>query len=215
MNIEVTHIKPYTKIENAAQGKLMAVCDILLNNFIEMKNLKIYNGKEGNLYVIFPQLTKDGSYEDVIAFSDPGKKKEIQDAVLKAYSSKMINGMYFDNDVHIEIELMNKESSSLKGRASVEIDGVKVLGIAIINGKNGLFVSMPTMKIKNPTSGEMEYKDLIYPSSAYQRELLGARILDEYERKLARTKTNEKTMPETEGKEPASQPPRTDMENER
>ena len=63
-----------------------------------------------------------------------------------------------------------------KGFASVTIDGVfGVHGISVIEGKNGLFVSMPQTK-----DSKGEYRDIFHPITSDGRRALNDAILGEY-----------------------------------
>lgn len=63
--------------------------------------------------------------------------------------------------------------------ASITINGVFVVrGIRIMEGKNGLFVSMPRFR-----TGE-EYKDYCYPCTAEEREKLNSAVMAAYEKAL-------------------------------
>ena len=60
-----------------------------------------------------------------------------------------------------------RPSDSIKGTASVNINGAfAVRGIKIIEGSNGLFVSMPSYKAGN------EYKDICFPITQECRKQL-------------------------------------------
>ena len=63
-----------------------------------------------------------------------------------------------------------------KGYASVTIDGMfGAHGISIVEGKNGLFASMPQTK-----DAKGEYRDIFHPVAAGLREQLNAAVLTEY-----------------------------------
>lgn len=72
-----------------------------------------------------------------------------------------------------------KPSEIIKGTASVNINGAfAVRGIKIVNGANGLFVSMPSHKV-----GE-EYKDVCFPITAECRKQLNDAVIQAYEQAL-------------------------------
>lgn len=72
--------------------------------------------------------------------------------------------------------LSNKDSN-LKAFASITIDDVVcITGIRIIEGKNGLFMSMPQSK-----DNEGEYHDVAFPITKDAREAIQDAVLDEYE----------------------------------
>ena len=68
--------------------------------------------------------------------------------------------------------------SKMKGSASVIIDDCfKITGIKIIEGSNGLFLSMPSRKLKDGTN-----RDIVYPINSETRKLFTDVILTEYEK---------------------------------
>ena len=65
----------------------------------------------------------------------------------------------------------------LKAVASITIDECFVVhDIKVINGRDGLFISMPNRK-----TPEGEYKDIVHPINTATREELKKTILDAYE----------------------------------
>ena len=74
-----------------------------------------------------------------------------------------------------------RPSDSIKGTASVNINGAfAVRGIKIIEGSNGLFVSMPSYKAGN------EYKDICFPITQECRKQLHDAVIGAYEQAITR-----------------------------
>lgn len=72
--------------------------------------------------------------------------------------------------------LSNKDSN-LKAFASITIDNaVCITGIRIVEGKNGLFISMPQSK-----DNDGEYHDIVFPVTRDTREDIQNAVLDAYE----------------------------------
>lgn len=72
------------------------------------------------------------------------------------------------------------DDSKMKGSASVLIDDCfKITGIKIIDGVNGLFLSMPNRRLKDGTN-----RDIVYPINSETRELFNDVILTEYEKQV-------------------------------
>lgn len=68
-----------------------------------------------------------------------------------------------------------EDRGRLKAMATFIIDDCfAVHNIRIIEGKNGLFVAMPSLKINN------EFKDIAHPINQETRELIQSAILEEY-----------------------------------
>jgi stage V sporulation protein G len=81
---------------------------------------------------------------------------------------------------NIRINLISKES--LRALVTVKVaDLLYLTGIRVIDGKKGLFVSMPS---KKETSGD--YKDIFFPASRDIRDQLQAAILEAYHGALAK-----------------------------
>ena len=79
----------------------------------------------------------------------------------------------------VRVKLINTDSKT-KAFASVTIDDAIVLhNIRVADGKNGLFVSMPTREIKK-ADGSTEYLDIFHPISKEAREQLSNAILAAY-----------------------------------
>jgi stage V sporulation protein G len=74
----------------------------------------------------------------------------------------------------IKITLMNRDS--LRAMASCVVGGAIVLtGMRVVEGKNGIFVSMPQRK-----NADGSYHDVAYPSSREMRDSLQRAILDAF-----------------------------------
>lgn len=71
-------------------------------------------------------------------------------------------------------------SKGIKGTASVNINGAfAIRGVKIIEGSNGLFVSMPSYKVGN------EYKDICFPITQECRKQLHEAVIGAYEQAIS------------------------------
>lgn len=78
----------------------------------------------------------------------------------------------------VNVRKINKESSRMKGIASVLIDdSFAVHDIRIIEGDNGLFIAMPSRK--TATGG---YRDIAHPINPQVRTMFEEAIFDAYEK---------------------------------
>lgn len=69
-----------------------------------------------------------------------------------------------------------EERNRLKALASITIDGVFVVHeLRIINGKNGLFVSMPSK-----SGGPGNFKDIAHPINTETRRQIETLVLERY-----------------------------------
>ena len=77
----------------------------------------------------------------------------------------------------IRIKLVNADDSKLKAFAAFTIDeAFAVHDVKVIDGKDGLFISMPNKKL--PTG---DHIDIIHPINNETRDMLKAAILKAYE----------------------------------
>lgn len=79
----------------------------------------------------------------------------------------------------VRIFLVTNEER-LKAYATITIDNVFVIrDLRVINGNNGLFVAMPSRKMKDGT-----FKDIAHPLNSETRRMIEERVLAEYQREL-------------------------------
>lgn len=80
------------------------------------------------------------------------------------------------NITQVKVFPVNEEK--LKAYVSIVIDGCFLVSdLKIIQGPNGLFISMPSKRKKNG-----EFKDVAHPLNRETREMLEKQVLGEYER---------------------------------
>ena len=76
----------------------------------------------------------------------------------------------------VNVKKIEKEDSRMKGIVSVLIDDCFVIrDIRIIDGKDGLFVAMPSRK-----NIDGEYHDIAHPINAETRKMFEDAIIEEY-----------------------------------
>ena len=85
------------------------------------------------------------------------------------------------NITNIKIYRNENRESRAKAFVSFTIDdSFAVTGVSIVEGKFGLFLSMPSRKDEKSENG---YRDICYPVSKEARKELEEKILKEYEEK--------------------------------
>jgi len=79
-------------------------------------------------------------------------------------------------DLEIRVYPIAEPKGNTKGYASITVDGMfGAHGISIVDGKNGLFVSMPQTK-----DAKGKYRDLFHPVTSEGRDALLAAVLSEF-----------------------------------
>ena len=78
-----------------------------------------------------------------------------------------------------EVRLTKLEDSKALALASITIDtDFVVSGLAIYNGQNGMWVSMPSRK--NKEGSDKKYSDICFPITKDAREQIQSAVLDKY-----------------------------------
>ena len=95
--------------------------------------------------------------------------------------------------LNAKVYLSKKEGPAL-AIASVKLNGCfAIRGIQIREGKNGLFVSMPSRKVNG------EYMDLFFPCTAEFKKAFDKAVLDAYHMELRQAEQKERTAPKMGG----------------
>ncbi|MCX5884919.1 MAG: septation regulator SpoVG [Proteobacteria bacterium] len=77
-----------------------------------------------------------------------------------------------------EVKVFPVNEEKLKAYASITFDNCFVVrNLKVINGNNGLFVAMPSVKRKDGT-----YQDTAHPLNNEMRKMIETKELDEYNR---------------------------------
>ena len=77
-----------------------------------------------------------------------------------------------------QVKVFPVSEEKLKAYVSIVLDECFLVSdLKVIQGPNGLFISMPSKRKKNG-----EFKDVAHPLNRETRELMERRILEEYER---------------------------------
>ena len=78
-------------------------------------------------------------------------------------------------DIDVRINKINT-TGSVKATASVTLDDCfGIRGVKVMEGKNGLFINMPSYK-----GSDEKYKDICFPTTAEFRQELSDAVVDAY-----------------------------------
>jgi len=81
-----------------------------------------------------------------------------------------------------QVKVFPVKEEKLKAYVSIVLDECFLVSdLKVIQGPNGLFISMPSKRKKNG-----EFKDIAHPLNRETRERMERRILDEYEQAVAK-----------------------------
>ena len=184
-----------TEGESAVKG----FCTLVFGNSFKVTNIAILENKStGELFVSMPRYLsseKDEQgnpiYKDVCNPITKEFWEELYTNILKAFErtlddEKAVLTVDADDQASpnfkVSVTPYEKEGSSIKGFARVYInDNFVISNVSILQGSNGLFVTMPSFKTKKvDDKGKDIYRDICYPVTKEFRETLYKAIIDEY-----------------------------------
>ena len=106
-----------------------------------------------------------------------------------------------------DVKVFPVNEDKLKAFVSIIFDDCFVVtDIKVINGNNGLFVSMPSKKRKNGT-----FRDIAHPLNNETRRVIEERIFDEYYKVLNALGGDEDSAPRAMQAAPVAEAPGGDM----
>lgn len=83
-------------------------------------------------------------------------------------------------DIKVRINSLRNDDTHIKGYASANIAGAFAIhGISIIEGKNGLFMSMPQRSYQDE-NGEKKYSDIFHAVTKEAYDALNGKVMEAY-----------------------------------
>lgn len=174
------------------ESNVKAYANVAFGESFVVRNIAVVERKDGEgLFVDMPsyrsnEVDIDGNpvYKDI---ANPVTKEfyqELTENILKAYEQRAElgkDGLKVGADsaepkFNVSVTPIDKENSHTKGLARMYIeDSFVVQNISVVEGKNGLFVSMPAYK-----NSRGDYQDIAFPITKDFREKLFSSVLDTY-----------------------------------
>jgi DNA-binding cell septation regulator SpoVG len=175
-----------------SESNVKAYANVAFGDSFVVRNIAIVEKKDGSgIFVDMPsyrskELDENGQqiYKNIANPITKEFYQELTGNILKAYGHRAQlgrEGLKVGTDsaepkFHVSVASFDRDGSHTKGLARMYIeDSFVVQNISIVEGKNGLFVSMPAYK-----TGKGEYKDVAFPITKDFRGKLYGAILDTY-----------------------------------
>lgn len=174
------------------ESNVKAYANVAFGESFVVRNIAVVERKDGEgLFVDMPsyrsnEVDIDGNpvYKDI---ANPVTKEfyqELTENILKAYEQRAeigkeglkVGADSAEPKFNVSVTPIDKENSHTKGLARMYIeDSFVVQNISVVEGKNGLFVSMPAYK-----NSRGDYQDIAFPITKDFREKLFNSVLDTY-----------------------------------
>lgn len=155
---------------------------VTVNDFlkfpVKVRSYVDENGKKGT-FVSYPQRKSGDSYQNIIYPHDAKVREEIEKEIFQSMKNGIQKEIYHPEitDIHITTlkESTEEQKISLRGIATIKMDGFTISGIMIKESTSGLFVDMPQHK-----SGNV-YKDTVYATTKFAQGMIKESVLDAYQ----------------------------------
>lgn len=180
------------KLENP-KGKVMGYVNLVFEECLKVTRIAIVKNKEGEFFVSMPRYaTNNGEeYKDICNPITKEFRAELYQAILDTYQKTALDEYktvaFGEKEQELKFDArtspLERRDSKVKGISRVYVNDCFVINnISLIEGKNGMFVSMPSYKTTQvDEKGNAIYQDLIYPVTKEFREKLFSGVKESYE----------------------------------
>ena len=187
-------------------GNIRGFATVVFSDSFKVTNIAILENKErGQLFVSMPRYKSNerdengNVYKDVCNPITKEFREELYGNILEAYENlqkqeqeQERERQEFRNapEFSVSVTPFEKEGSNIKGLARIYFeDSFIVNNVNILQGKENLFVAMPSYKTKQVDEhGKPVYQEVCYPVTKEFREKLYKEIISTYEWELQQQK---------------------------
>lgn len=201
-----------------SEGSVRGFASIVFGDSFKITNIAILeNAEKGSLFVSMPRYKSNERDEDnAVVYKDVCNpitkefREELYGQILEAYDRAKVHVKGTKSDEVVEmpefsvsVTPFEREGSNIRGLARIFFeDSFIVNNVTILQGKDNLFVAMPSYKTKQvDEQGKPIYNDICYPVTKEFREKLYAEILAAYEREKEKQKEQSQSKAEEKAKD--------------
>ncbi len=200
------------------EGSVRGFASIVFGDSFKITNIAILeNAEKQQLFVSMPRYKSSERdennavvYKDVCNPITKEFREELYGQILDAYEQAKdhTKGKKSDEVVEmpefsVSVTPFEREGSNIRGLARIFFeDSFIVNNVSILQGKDSLFVAMPSYKTKQmDEQGKPVYQDVCYPVTKEFREKLYQEILAAYEREKEKKQEQSQTKAEEKAKD--------------
>lgn len=189
------------EVSSREGSSIRGFATVVFGDSFKVTNIAILENRgKGELFVSMPRYRCNGSggdnsveYRDVCNPIKAEFREELYTAVLDAYRCGIsgekeerggLEGIEEMPAFTVSVSPYEKEGSNIRGLARIYFeDNFVVNSVSIIQGREKLFVSMPSYKTRQvDEQGKTIYRDICYPVTKGFREKLYKGIIEAYEK---------------------------------
>ena len=162
-----------SRLENPS-GNIRGFANVVFNRCFKVSNIAVVEGKEENIFISMPRYATsrgDEDYKDVCNPITKEFREELYSTILDAFETLEPGERTKVNvgkdekkeplDFNVKVTPFEREGSNIRGLARVYLEDAFVINnVSLLEGRNGLFVAMPSYKVKQGgENGKGEYQD--------------------------------------------------------
>ncbi|MBO5487792.1 MAG: SpoVG family protein [Eubacterium sp.] len=192
------------------EGNIRGFATVVFSDSFKATNIAILENQEkGTLFVSMPRYrtneqNENGNvYKDICNPITKEFREELYGNILEAFENlhkqdheqkqeQEREEFRTEPEFSVSVTPVERERSNIKGLARIFFeDSFIVNNVNILQGKENLFVAMPSYKTKqNDENGKTKYQEVCYPVTKEFREKLYKEIISSYEWELQQRKNN-------------------------
>ena len=176
---------------NNPQKNVRAFASIVFGDSFKVTNVAVLEGSKGN-FVSMPSFrTKERDefnnvvYKDVCNPITKEFREELYGDILRLYDEmeqtgkaevRMVSDKPDEPEFTVRVTPFEREGSNMVGLANIVLnDSFAVGNVSVVQGRNGIFVAMPSYKAGN------KYKDVCFPITKEFREKVNNAVIKTYQ----------------------------------
>lgn len=167
--------------------------------WVELENaikfpVRVLQSKERRAFVKYPQVNKDGNWNNVLFPVEKDAKEEIDAAVVDEFRVQVFKQFNVPDITGVRVTMLPEEENpgkvTVKAMATINMCGCAINGLSVKEGSNGLFVQMPQYR-----DVEGKYHDYVYGTNTFVQAAIKETVLGEYQKQLELSKTPTQPSP--------------------
>ncbi|WP_370805854.1 SpoVG family protein [Eubacterium ventriosum] len=176
------------------ESNIRAMATVVFDDSFKVGSIAVVERKDGELFVAMPQFRSSGKdkhgndvYKSVCNPITKEFRQELFDNILATYASEQKERTIDTKDgrnlqFKVSVNPFERQGSNIGGIGRIYLnDNFVVNNVSVLQGKENLFVAMPSYKTKQKDEqGKAIYQDVCYPVTKEFREVLYGEVINSY-----------------------------------
>lgn len=176
------------------KGNLRGFASVVFDDSFKVSNITIMENREGKMYISMPHYanSREEENKDICHPITKEFRQDLEDSIIQSFEDykqtgerKHLVGDAGEQGMPFKVSVtpFEREGSNICGLARIYIDDCFLINnVSLLQGKNGVFISMPSYKTKQiDGNGKNVYKDVCFPITKEFREKLNGVIMQGFE----------------------------------